>query len=61
MLDVKIEAPAKVLVEKDGSLAPEVLLIEEAIHDCLKTLDCVVRTVGWVPNTTTSLTGMTFL
>ena len=49
LLDVKIEAPHKIISEIETTLVSQTEQIEKAVQDCMKTVDCVVRSIDWVP------------
>jgi hypothetical protein len=46
---VKIEAPHRIISEIDDTLASQTEQIEKAVQDCMRTVDCVVRSIDWVP------------
>jgi hypothetical protein len=49
LLDVNVEAPAKILKEVGSTLSKVVEHIEEALRDMASSLGCHIRDVHWVP------------
>jgi hypothetical protein len=49
LVDVKVEAPHEIMSEIGDTLASQAEQIEKAIQDCMRTVDCVVRSIDWVP------------
>jgi len=49
LVDVKIEAPYRIINEIGDTLASQAEQIEKAVQDCMRTVDCVVRSIDWVP------------
>ncbi len=49
LVDVKIEAPHRIVSEIGDTLASQTVQIEKAVQDCMRTVDYVVRSIDWVP------------